>query len=256
MKRSRRDIVVVTPEHVTIRLHPAGLGSRFLAVIADFILVLGIAAIIRKVIQAVLPNGVGLAIFVTINFVLTWGYHLYFETRRNGRSPGKKMNGLRVVDARGLPISLQQSMVRNIVRLLDMAPFFYGVGTLAALIDPHGRRLGDLAADTLVIREEQPMARETGLAATRHFNTLRTGKMLALVRNRIGLEEREFLLALCLRAHKLDPAARYDLMEEVAARYRAKLGIDDPHLSGENLVRDLTSLLFSDEARTRLASKR
>ena len=60
-------------------------------------------------------------------------------------------------------------------------------------------------------------------------------------------EEREFLLALCLRAEQLDPQARYDLMEEVGDFYRLKLAIDDEHLSGENLVRDLTGVVFAEQ---------
>ncbi len=72
-----------------------------------------------------------------------------------------------------------------------------------------------------------------------------------MIRNRIGLEEREFLLALCIRADGLDPSARYDLMEEVGLHYKRKLGVDDPFLSGENLVRDLTSLLFSEHRGSR-----
>src|SRR5438874_11960099 len=146
---------------------------------------------------------------------MTWGWHIYFETQRGGRSPGKRAMGLRVVDARGLPISLYQSVVRNIVRALDFAPAFYGVAAISSLIDPHHRRLGDLVAGTLVIREAKPQAVRAQIAAERRYNSLRTPRVLRLIRHRISLEEREFLLALCLRADKMTPEARYDLMEEV-----------------------------------------
>jgi hypothetical protein len=121
-----------------------------------------------------------------------------------------------------------------------------------SLVDRHHRRFGDLVAQTVVIAEETPTEMTTSLSVSRHFNSLRTPRTLHLIRHRIGLDDREFLLAMCVRADELDPGSRYDLMEEVGAYYREKLAIDDPHLSGENLVRDLTSLLFSE----RLATKR
>ena len=78
--------------------------------------------------------------------------------------------------------------------------------------------------------------------------------MLRLIRHRISLEEREFLLALCVRAEKMTPESRYDLLEEVAAAYRAKLSIDgDEPISGENFVRDLTAILFGARPAARAA---
>ena len=237
--------MVVTPEHVEIRLTPAGLGSRFLAATADFILVAAASGLLFRVLSS-LPIGAAIALFLTIKFILTWGYHLYFEVRANGRSPGKKLAGLRVVDDRGLPLTLQQSMVRNLFRAVDGIPIFYAVGAVVALVDRHRRRLGDLVAQTVVISETIPSHKASALGVVRSFNSLRSPAVLQTIRNRISLDEREFLLALCIRADGLDPAARYDLMEEVGSHYKKKLGVEDPFLSGENLVRDLTSLLFSE----------
>jgi hypothetical protein len=76
------------------------------------------------------------------------------------------------------------------------------------------------------------------------FNSLRVPRVLRLIRSRVTLDEREFLLSLCLRASELNDRARFDLMDEVGAYYRDKLKIDDPNLSGENLVRGLTAILF------------
>jgi uncharacterized RDD family membrane protein YckC len=241
--------LVLTPEHVELRLVPAGLASRFLAASTDGFIVLSATTLI-DLLLSLLPFGIGRAVAITLGFALTWTYHLYFEVRHQGRTPGKRLLGLRVVDGRGLPITWQQSLVRNAVRALDFLPAFYGLGGLVCLLDRDRRRLGDVLADTLVVREARAApVTAAALGRPRRFNSLRTRRVLRLIRHRIGLEEREFLLALCLRAEALEEQARYDLMEEVAARYREKLGIDDPHLSGENLVRDLTAILFSDEGR-------
>jgi uncharacterized RDD family membrane protein YckC len=248
LSRRRR---ILTPEHVPIVLVPAGVGSRFLALVLDFILSTGLIALLAAVLQLVLPRGLGAAAVTTLGFALTWGYHVYFETRRQGRTPGKRAAGLRVVDGRGLPITVEQSLLRNVVRALDFLPVFYGAGGLCALLDRDRRRLGDVLADTLVVRERSAasaraaaFARSARLPAAQRPNALADPGTLRRIRHRLTLEERELLLDLCLRADRLGARARYDLMEQVGAHYRRKLEIDQPHLSAENLVRDLAALAF------------
>lgn len=241
-----RERVILTPEHVQIHLAPAGPGSRFLALITDALIALLASIALGRLEMALVPPSFGYAVYATSAFVITWGYHVYFEAFHQGRSPGKRMVGLRVVDGRGLPISLEQAFVRNVVRMLDAAPVFYAVGAFACQLDRHRRRLGDVAADTLVIQENRPFELAGQVARSREYNSLRVPRVLRLMRHRIGLEEREFLLALTMRADAMEARARFDLMEEVARHYRAKLEIDDPRLSGENLVRGLTGVLFWD----------
>lgn len=245
---TRNELIITTPEHVEIRLEPASVGSRFLAITIDSIATYGLSIMIWRVMLGLLPAGIAIAISITANFVLTWGWHIWFETRKQGRTPGKRALGLRVVDARGLPVSIYQSLVRNICRAIDFIPLFYGIAAITSLVDAKRRRFGDMIADTLVIREARPLAYSGQLAAERRYNSLRTPRVARAIRHRISLEEREFLLALCIRADRMEPAARYDLMEEVAAAYRAKLGIDDDAISGENFVRDLTAVLFAPRA--------
>lgn len=239
------DAVILTPEHVPLRLSPAGLGARFLAFLVDLFVILGLTAMTGFLLR-LFTLGKGAALQTTIAFVLHWGYHVFFEVRRNGQSPGKRLCGLRVVDARGLPVTFQQSFVRNVVRVLDAAPLFYGLGGLACLTDPRHRRLGDRAADTLVIQERPPEDLSSALEGHRRFNSLEAPAVRRRIRRLVTLEERELLLAICLRADALDPRARFDLMEEVGGRYRKILGLEDPNLSGENVVRGLLSILFMD----------
>jgi len=239
-------LVVTTPEHVELELEPAGAGSRFMALLVDTLLFLAIAGTADMLLKAMLPAAVGAGLRIGVAFAIKWGYDVYFETRHNGRTPGKQMLGLRVVGARGLPVTLHQAFVRNVVRVIDFAPLFYGLGGLVALLDRHGRRLGDIAADTLVVREARSLDDVRRLVRGRRYNSLRTPRIARLARHRIDLEERELLLSLCLRADELDDAARYDLMQEVGAHYRAALRVDDPSLSDENLVRGLTAVLYSE----------
>jgi uncharacterized RDD family membrane protein YckC len=240
--------VILTPEHVEIRLEPAGLGSRFVALVVDLLLILGVSGVISQLTRGTLPGALGIVVEALILLVLTWGYHVYFEIRHQGQTPGKRIAGIRVVDGRGLPLSLEQSFVRNVVRVLDVLPIGYALGALACQLDRHHRRLGDIAADTIVVREREVPVYERRHTRTRAFNSLRTPRLLRLARHRLGLEEREFLAALCLRADGLEDRARFDLMEEVGGHYKDRLGIDDPHLSGENLVRGLAGVLFAEQA--------
>jgi uncharacterized RDD family membrane protein YckC len=238
-------LTVTTPEHVEIQLETAGAGSRFLAILIDFAITTGVSGFVSQVAALMLPNAIANAVIITASFVITWGWHLWFEIRHQGQTPGKRALSLRVVDARGLPLSVHQALVRNIVRVIDFAPLFYGVAAISSTVDPLRRRLGDIVAGTLVIREAKAPAYRGELAAERRFNTLRTPRVMRLIRHRISLEERELLLTICLRAEKMTPVARYDLMEEVAAAYRARLDVDEEGVSGENFVRDLTSVLFA-----------
>lgn len=242
--RSARARVVLTPEHVEIRLEPAGLGRRFLALLADLVLVVAASSLVGTLAGTLLPGGLGPIVRALALLALTWGYHVYFEVRHQGQSPGKRMVGIRVVDGRGLPVSAEQSFVRNVVRVLDALPVGYALGAVACGLDPLGRRLGDLAAGTLVVRESVPATYERRAGRSRTFNSLRTPRLVRLARHRVSLEEREFLAELCLRAEALDERARFALMEEVGRHYRARLGIDDPHLSGESLVRGLTAAIL------------
>jgi uncharacterized RDD family membrane protein YckC len=241
----RRLRTIHSPEHVAIALVPAGLGSRYVAFLLDLSLIVGACALITRL-ASFIPT-VGTALQFTLCFALFWSYPVLFEVFGRGQTPGKRLLHLRVVDGRGLPIKVEQSLVRNVVRLLDMTPLGGG-GMVSTLVDAHHRRLGDLAADTLVVDEKQPEAIDSEASGGRRHNSLRTPRIRRLVEHRLGLEERELLLALCVRAPDLEERARYDLFESVGKHYRERLDIDDVHLGGEAVVRGLVALCYGDPA--------
>jgi uncharacterized RDD family membrane protein YckC len=252
---SARGRQILTPEQVEILLEPAGPGRRFGALVIDLLLVLSLTAAVSRLALLALPAGLGPLVRGIVVVLLSWGYHVFFEVRHHGQSPGKRIVGIRVVDGRGLPLSLEQSLVRNVVRALDALPAGYALGCLASLLDGERRRLGDRVADTLVVRERPPLETDRRSGGARAFNSLQTPRMVRLARQAVSLEEREFLAELCRRADALEDRARFELMEDVGRHYREKLGVDDTRLSGENLVRGLTAALFagrlSGAARTR-----
>ncbi len=166
-----------TPENVAFEYDIAGIGSRFLACLVDtaligaivLVIVLGLMALFNLVVPDGLSSSNSMVYWVIaaislVVFAVNWGYYIFFEMYWNGQSPGKRLVHLRVIRTDGGPISLTESVVRNLVRIVDMMPSAYGIGVISMFISSQSRRLGDLAAGTLVVHDHRPATLE-GLAA-------------------------------------------------------------------------------------------
>jgi len=161
---------IATPELVALNYDIVGVGSRFVGIIIDMtimhcvILVVVIIGILLFSFTGVMDTVVALAeardtlvkfaiaAAMMFYFVLVWGYHVYFETLRFGRTPGKKFAGTRVIKLDGSPVTFRDSMIRNLLRIVDSLPTMYVVGTIACFASKKGQRLGDMAAGTSVVR--------------------------------------------------------------------------------------------------------
>ena len=159
---------IETPEQIDLSFQKAGIGSRFYAALIDTGLLTLIALVGYYVnrnfimeLGETLGNWLG-ALGGIIVFALFWGYYMVFEITTNGQSLGKRALGLRVIKEGGYPIGFADSAIRNLVRLADFLPFFYGAGLLAMLINKDWRRLGDLAAGTLVVKTARTDRKLTG----------------------------------------------------------------------------------------------
>lgn len=153
-------ISLATPEGVTLDVPLAGVGSRFVAALIDQLIRTAILGAL--VVAVALPGrdhgapGPIVAVVVVAVFLVQFAYDVLFETLGSGRTPGKRWTGLRVVRAGGGPVGFVTSAVRNVVRLIDVLPGFYLVGTLSVLFTASNQRLGDLAAGTIVVRDRRP----------------------------------------------------------------------------------------------------
>jgi uncharacterized RDD family membrane protein YckC len=142
-------ISVETPEGVDLPLYPASILPRILAFLTDFL--------IRSVVMIVLSIALGVAgrtgagILLIVYFLLEWFYPVFFEVWRNGQTPGKKRMGLRVVYDDGTPITFAGSLLRNLLRFVDFLPMFYATGIITSFTNRSFKRVGDLAAGTLVV---------------------------------------------------------------------------------------------------------
>lgn len=163
-------LTISTPEQVAFHYEAAGIGSRFVAALVDH-LIIGIALVLISCAASALSltavvadlGGEGnagqatayvvIALLVLVLFLILWGYFALFEIVWRGRTPGKRMFRLRVLKRSGQPIGTGEAVVRNLVRLVDFMPGFYAIGLISMFADKEARRLGDLAAGTVVVRE-------------------------------------------------------------------------------------------------------
>ena len=156
-----------TPENVAFGYQVAGIGSRFLATLVDTLIIFFLQIVVMVAYSVIInildadPSSSGsawvAAIMGLVIFLFYWGYYVFFEMLWNGQTPGKRWTGLRVIRADGTPITLSESFIRNLTRLVDFLPAAYGVGIITMFIDKQSRRLGDLAAGTLVVHDRAPI---------------------------------------------------------------------------------------------------
>ncbi|GAC1592785.1 MAG: hypothetical protein NVS3B28_22000 [Candidatus Velthaea sp.] len=240
-----RSLDVRTGESVAIRYELAGLGSRFLAVFIDVAIQLGVTLGIFLVFLLMGSQGgnlahyiplpqktaqaVVIAAIVTLAFVVFFGYFIIFELWWSGRTPGKRAVGIRVVRDAGFPIDAGASVIRNLVRVLELGFGFYAVSAIVALISRENKRLGDFAAGTIVVRERS--YERAGLDA---FDVVRRADDDGL-----AAADREVIERFMARRSQLEPAARLTLAAQIAARVRPQLRADFSHLDDDALVEHL-----------------
>jgi uncharacterized RDD family membrane protein YckC len=158
----QEELVVPTPERVAFQYSLAGLGSRFMAQLIDLfvivlmLLTLGLAATALNTITH--RSRLAILIFLILGFIVLFGYFLVSEATLNGQTLGKRALRLRVVGDRGEPLTFTQAAIRNLVRIVDFLPFGYGIGLIAIFANGRGKRLGDLAAGSLVVRDRQSVS--------------------------------------------------------------------------------------------------
>jgi uncharacterized RDD family membrane protein YckC len=150
-------VTAETPEGILLELRPAGLTARFYAFALDGLI--RVAIIYAAAIGLLVFGGLGIAIWLILIFVLEWFYPVVFELTASGATPGKRVFGLRVVMDNGLPVTAAASVTRNLLRVADFLPLGYGFAIVSILLRSDCKRLGDIAAGTLVLHEPRKAAK-------------------------------------------------------------------------------------------------
>jgi uncharacterized RDD family membrane protein YckC len=232
-------IQIATPEGVDLELTLAGLGSRFVAELLDVLIQVVLIVVIALGLSTL--GGYGEAMVFVVIFAVLFLYHPFFELAAGGRTPGKRWTGLRVVMEGGGAIGLRASVIRNVIRLLDFLPTAYVVGSIAILVSARNQRVGDLAADTIVVRERRATATKDATAAwtaapvaavpaaeTWDVSGITAGELAAV---------RSFLQ----RRHELTLDARNHLAGELAGRLAPKVAGVQPGVEGERFLETLAA---------------
>lgn len=159
---SDTDLVVATPERVSFDYQVAGLGTRAIAQILDLLIVSGILiGVYFFAFAAGAVTGSDTAIYLVViigSFLVLFGYFWISEALWSGQTVGKKVFRLRAVGDRGEPLTFLQAGIRNVVRIVDFLPYGYGVGMVVLFAHGKGKRLGDLAAGTIVVKDSDSVS--------------------------------------------------------------------------------------------------
>jgi uncharacterized RDD family membrane protein YckC len=234
---------IATPEGVELELVLAGLASRFMAEVVDVILILLIVGAMIAV--AALAGGTAGLVILSVAvgglMMISVVFHVAFEVLAAGRTPGKRMNGLRVVMDGGEPVGLRASAVRNLVRLLEGPPLFYGPAIVSILATRRNQRLGDLAAGTLVVREPRGSRRRRRDTTAAELHAITGVRLDQWDVSAITQAELAAVRSFLARRASFSPDARRGLARDLAARLGPKVVGPPPGIAAEALLEGIAA---------------
>ena len=247
----RRDSLAIrTPEGIEFSLPLAGPIVRMLAYTIDVAVILTIRQIIMQLLAPLKVFGEDIATAVNIVgfFAISLVYSAAAEWMWRGQTVGKRLFGLRVVDAHGFRLEPSQVIVRNLMRFIDALPAFYLVGGVACFFHRHRRRLGDVAAGTVVVRSPKIVSPDLTQVLGGKYNSLRESRHLAArLRQKVSPEAARVAIDALLRRDHLDPEARLAIFAELSRYFRDQVPYPPEvaeQLSDEQYVRNVTEIVF------------
>ncbi len=253
---------IETPEQVDLRFPVAGIGSRFVALLIDHGIQIGVYVLVGIAIAIFSSGGTGtrgskaageldtltkwfIAAIIFFNFLLIWGYFTLFEAFWHGQTPGKRVMKLRVIKDSGRQITLFEAMARNLLRVVDSLPSLYLAGVITMLCNRKNKRLGDFAAGTLVVHELPTDDRsvDTFVSAENYFaprdQPRQESALPADAVARLDTGDLHVIETFFARALDLDLPTRAAMAEKIAARMAAKMQTSAPEGNPERLLEQL-----------------
>lgn len=235
-------LTIETPEGVAIEVTLAGLASRFGAAALD-VLIQGVLLLVVTLALTLAGSNLSgdlgvflLGIGTLVVALIVLGYYIVFEALNAGRTPGKAAFGIQVATVDGTPLSLGAVSLRTLMRLIDFLPAAYAIGAVAIVTSNRNQRVGDMVANTIVIRTRTPV-----VAAAAPVETPTEGwDVSAVTDGQLALVRR-----FTMRRTELAPEARHRLAAELATQLR-------PSVSGGERLDDeafLVQLLAEKQAR-------
>jgi uncharacterized RDD family membrane protein YckC len=242
-----RTLEVRTPESIAFSYELAGVGSRFLALAVDFTIQIALLVLLIWGLTAVagtwhgtnatlrlgshLVESIAMAIVIAVVFIIFFGYFILFEALWNGQTPGKRMLGIRVVRDGGYPLDFMASVIRNLIRVGELGLGFYALSAVVAVFSPQNKRIGDLAAGTIVIRESRMESPEKMLREVAEPVYAATAY--------VSGEERSIIRRFLERRTDLIDERRAAIASQLAERIRPRVPVDLQRLADEDLLERL-----------------
>jgi len=239
-----------TPEGIVFSQLLAGPVSRFLAWLVDLLCIgtlISTFSFLLVPLQILTPD-LAAGVATLSYFAVSIGYGVVFEWGWRGQTIGKRLLRLRVVDAEALKLQFNQIVLRNLLRFVDCLPAFYLVGGVVCWFSPKSQRLGDIAANTVVVRIPRITEPDLDQLLAGKFNSLRQYPHLAArLRQRVSPTEAAVLLQSLLRRGEFDPVDRVELFAELAAYFRAKVEFPEEAATGiadEQYLRNVADVIY------------
>jgi uncharacterized RDD family membrane protein YckC len=247
-------LAIRTPEGISFSLTLAGPMARFLAWLVDGVLVwvavvsLQLAMTVWSLFEADVIPAIGLL----ATFVIWFGYGIATEWWWRGQTLGKRFLKLRVVDANGLRLRPSQIVIRNLLRVVDGLPVFYAVGGVVALCSRRHQRLGDLAANTVVVRIPTITEPDLSKIMAGKFNSFRDHPHLeSRLRQRVHPQEASVAFQALMRRDDFEPSARVALFAALAGHFRRLVLFPQEITEGltdEQYVRNVVDSIFRKQS--------
>lgn len=239
-----------TPEGIVFSFLLASPITRLLAVSIDVAVIFAALSVLRIVdsFLGLLNPDVLLAFQIAAYFVISIGYGIFTEWFWRGQTIGKRLLRLRVLDERGLKLEFNQIVIRNLLRCVDMLPGFYVVGGAACLLTRYSQRLGDIAANTIVVRNPAKVEPDLDQLRPDKWNSLREHPHLsARLRQQINARTAALMVEAILRRQEFDPPDRLRLFHELASHFKSLVPYPPESIEGvtdEQYVRNVADVIF------------
>jgi uncharacterized RDD family membrane protein YckC len=244
------NLIIRTPEGIVFSQLLAGPVTRFFAWLIDQLCIQAGMTVVGIIVAllGLISFNFAAALYVLVYFMVSIGYGILLEWMWRGQTVGKRLFRLRVMDAQGMRLQFNQIVVRNLLRFVDALPAFYFVGGVACWLNSKCQRLGDIAANTIVISSPRVAEPDLDQLLAGKYNSLRQYPHLAArLRQNVSPAEAEMALQALLRRDEFDPNARVELFEELAAHFRAKVEFPMEAIEGvadEQYLRNVADVIY------------
>ncbi len=232
---------IKTPEFVSIQFQIAGLGSRSAAFIIDQLLLMVVNILSLIVLFFVLDgmsmmeffmvgNSLPIAITIIVLFLVNWGYFFTCEFFSGGRTLGKKLMGIRVIQENGHSITLLSSFIRNLLRIIDSLPTAYFLAIIMVFFHSKHKRLGDIVAGTIVVHERKAKRKKKQSPLENEIDNRGLSKDDLIIDEwtlkSLGMKEWKLVSTYASRFLQIHLAERDQLTIQIAELLFPKIGLD------------------------------